>query len=148
MAATLSPASKTCKYSECGAVFEPKAYHYASPARWAEQEFCTPQCGRRARPRVVPESKVCEFDGCTFTRDPSREGPNTFAARRYGSEACAQGARAGRTAVPRVRTRPKAQARPKARPRTPEPVIPVVVVDRVLWRPNAYGWDPSGPRVA
>jgi hypothetical protein len=150
MAVTLSPSSKTCRYDRCGQTFERRPGQ--GPKHWAEQDYCSRLCGRRARIPVTPESKTCAYDQCgqAFTRHVDTEGPAAFEARLYCRPECGYAARRGRSTAPHRRTRPNAARRPRVRA-TPLPVIPVVPVpggERAVWRPNAPGWDPTGPRVA
>lgn len=145
MAATLSPPSKVCAYALCPVEFTRRPTDHRT--RWDARRYCSVGCGRRDRPRVEPETKLCEHCGGEFTRDPARQGPNTFAARLYCGEACTRAARVGRTTAPHVRARPAVTPRPRRRTST-APAIPVVSGPRPMWRPNAPGWDPAGPRIA
>jgi hypothetical protein len=85
--------------------------------------------------KATATTKTCAYVGCgaTFTRDPSREGPGRWAARRFCNRTCMGAARR------------KNPAKPQRKPR-PAPVPAPRTSSRGAWRPNAPGW-PAEPHI-
>lgn len=64
--------------AHCGQTFQPK---------YDEQSFCGRPCSRAARRVEVPDEKVCECCGKTYTRRPN-EKPGEYLASRFCSKRC------------------------------------------------------------